>query len=501
MEALLNLVFAHLHQALQDGSLKSEAVTQAFIRAARQANVDVNAIVLPRYEQALDDARAADHALRNGELPGKLHGLPITIKECLDLRGTPSTFGLLRRIRDIAHDTDPYVSALLKQGAIILGKTNVAQLLMFLETENPVYGITKNPRSLAHSPGGSSGGEGAIVAAGGCVAGVGTDIGGSVRIPAAFNGICSIKPTMERCPDHARFLTRQPDLPVKSVTGVLAREVDALESVLGVINPDDAHPIPDSRDVEIDQLRIGYFLSDGLFEPMVAVKAGVSKAIQAVCQAGAEVAEFEPPSLAEAEEIYFRILAANGGELFAGNLQGDKPVPQAAGLIRLARAGPIKRRTLLFLATATGQQSLSRIIPYFGESGTAYVAKWAMRRNSYIERYLSAMASSPIGQLDAVISPVCALPAYLHRTADRVGLGGTYCLQHNLTGFPAGVATVGEIQPEEAVPRPKSADLMVRTAARIEACSAGLPLAVQVAARPWEEHKVLALIRLLHRQI
>ena len=501
MQTLDRLSFLDLKQALISGAIVSEEVAYHFILKARETNPDLNAIVLDRYEKALGEAKAADESLRNGSRPGKLHGLPITIKECLDLAGTPSTFGLLRRKQDIPSESDPYVAALQAAGAIILGKTNVSQMLMFLETENPVYGTTNNPHSPIHSPGGSSGGEGAIVAAGGCIAGLGTDIGGSVRIPAAFSGICSIKPTMDRCPDHARFIPNQPDLPVKSVTGILAREVDALESLLGVINPGSATPIPDSREVPIDKLRVGYFFSDNLFEPMSAIRATVEEAVQIVRSAGAEVVAFEPPNLAEAEEIYFRILAANKGELFAGNLQNDKPVPQAAGLVRLARAGSLARRTLRILASAAGQRSLSRIIPYFGGSGSAYIEEWAARQSSYIERYLSAMSDSPIGRLDAVISPVCAVPAYLHRTADRLGLGGTYCLQHNLTGFPAGVATLRAIRPYEAIARPLAADLSVRTAARTEAASAALPLAVQVAGRPWEEHKVLALIRLLHRQI
>ena len=410
MTDIENLEFSDLRQFLKDGSISCEEVTRHYIAKAREANPKLNAIVLERYDQALEEARSADSSLADGVPPGKLHGLPITIKECLDFTGTPSTFGLSRRKRDIAHETDPYVASLQKAGAIVLGKTNVAQMLAFLETENPVYGTTNNARSPAHSCGGSSGGEGAIVAAGGCVAGVGTDIGGSVRIPAAFNGICGIKPTMDRCPDQARFVPESTDLPIRSVTGLLARDVDALELMLEAINPQPSRPVPCSRDVAIDQLRVGYFKSDRLLEPMAAIETGIDESVQTLREAGVAVVEFEPPSPVEAEEIYLRILAANEGELFTANLRSDKPVPQAAPLVRLARSGSLMRKLLRLIASATGQRSLARAIPYFGGGGIAYVKQWAARRDSYIEKYLSAMSESSIGPLDAVISPVCARP-------------------------------------------------------------------------------------------
>jgi Asp-tRNA(Asn)/Glu-tRNA(Gln) amidotransferase A subunit family amidase len=111
------------------------------------------------------------------------------------------------------------------------------------------------------------------------------------------------------------------------------------------------------------------------------------------------------------------------------------------------------------------------------------------------------MNNSSIGKLDAIISPVCALPAFLHNTADKVGLGGIYTALHNVTGFPAGVATLSKVRDEEAIGRKKTADLLIKTASKIEAHSGGLPLAVQIAAAPWNEHIVIALINLLHKKV
>jgi fatty acid amide hydrolase len=140
-------------------------------------------------------------------------------------------------------------------------------------------------------------------------------------------------------------------------------------------------------------------------------------------------------------------------------------------------------------------------LPYFNGKGEAFHKQMKQKQIALSERYLRAMDNSAIGSLDAIISPVCALPAFLHNTADKVGLGGAYTLQYNVTGFPAGVATVSTVKQEEAIGRKVTADLLVKAASKIEANSAGLPLGVQIAARPWNEHIVIALIDKLHTRL
>jgi Asp-tRNA(Asn)/Glu-tRNA(Gln) amidotransferase A subunit family amidase len=131
-----------------------------------------------------------------------LGGVPVTIKECFDLAGTASTFGLTTRRDEIESKDDPYVAALRAAGAIPIAKTNLRQLMIFTETDNPLYGRTNNPWDLDRSCGGSSGGEAAVIAAGASPLGLGNDIGGSLRVPAAFCGITSIRPTAGRTPDY-----------------------------------------------------------------------------------------------------------------------------------------------------------------------------------------------------------------------------------------------------------------------------------------------------------
>jgi fatty acid amide hydrolase len=506
MDKLNNLSASQLLQLIDKGEVSSRQVTQHFIDQIELHNTSINAVVVPRFEEALKEADYADDFFKQGKRTGKLHGLPITIKESLDLKGTASTLGIVRRKNDIRQNTDEYIDALQREGAIILGKTNVAQLLMYMESCNPVYGVTNNPNNTKHTCGGSSGGEGAVIAFGGSPVGIGTDIGGSVRFRAAFCGICSIKPTMQRIPDLCRFVDNPPPISINSATGVLGNYAEDLELLLEIINEQASKkntnpPLKSFKEVDITKLKVGYFLSDGLFEPMPAIKRGVLEAVEQLKKSGVQVTEFTPPDLAEAEELFFKILSADEAVLFTQNLQKEKALPQAAGLVMLAKAPAFVRSILSGLTGLLGQKAIKRIIPYFGGKGEVYRKENFEKQKAFTAKYIAAMNNTSIGKLDAVISPVCALPAILHNTADKVGLGGIYTGLYNVTGFPAGVATVSKVKPEEAVGRKTTADLSIKYAAKIEASSAGLPLAVQIAAMHWDEHIVLALINQLHRKV
>jgi fatty acid amide hydrolase len=506
MDRLINLSATKLIELIDKGEVTSRQVTQHFIDRIEQQNPAINAVVITLFEPALKDADHADELFKLGKRTGKFHGLPISIKECLDLKGTPSTMGVMRRKNDIRQNTDDYIAALQREGAIILGKTNVAQLLMYIESCNPVYGVTKNPFNPTYTCGGSSGGEGAVISYGGSPIGIGTDIGGSVRFPAAFCGICSIKPTMQRIPDLCRFIDNQPTISINSVTGILANHAEDLQLMLDVINEEASkknvnQPLRDFKAVDITKLKVGFFLTDGLFEPMPAIKRAVLEAVDQLKKVGVQVTEFTPPNLAVAEELFFKILGADEAILFTQNLQKEKPMPQVAGLIMLSKAPSFVRSILSGLAGLLGQKSLKRIIPFFGGMGEANRKVNSERQKAFTANYEAAMNNSSIGKLDAVLSPVCALPGFLHNTADKVGLGGIYTGLYNLTGFPAGVATISKVKQEEAVGRKTTADLSIKTASKIEASSTGLPLAVQIAARHWDEHIVIALINQLHRNV
>lgn len=504
MNQLNKISATEILKLIDQGSITSRQAVEHFIQKIEKINPYLNAVVIPLFEQALKEADNADNLFKQGKRIGRLHGLPFTIKECLDLVGTPSTFGLLRRQNDIPLSSDIYVEALQKEGAIVIGKTNVSQLLATIESQNPVYGTTKNPHSKKHTCGGSSGGEGAIISAGGSPIGLGTDIGGSVRIPAAFNGICGIKPTAKRTIDKARFLERTLDLPIKSVTGILANHAEDLQLFLSIMNETNGAEkvvLKDFKTVNFSKLKIGYMLTDKVFEPMGAIKRAVIDTVDKLKTIGVETTLFQPPNLLEAEEIYTKILSADGMPIFSKNLQKDKLIKLLRGYFLLSNAPKWLRNIVYHLSGIFGQKTLKRVVHYFGGEGAENLSKLKKQQQEFTDRYLKAMDGSPIGKLDAIICPVFPLPAILHNTADRIGVGGTYTIQSNITGFPAGIATVSTIGEKEAVSRKFSFDIIMQAAAKNEKQSTKLPIGIQIIARPWNDHIVIALIEKLHVSI
>ncbi len=484
---------------IKNGELTSRAVTEHFIARIEAVNPKINAVVIDFFERARAAADAADRAVANGDRLGRLHGLPFTIKECFDFEDSPSTLGVLARKNDRPTANDKYVAALEAEGGIVLGKTNVPQLLIFIEAENRVYGRTNNPHNPEFSCGGSSGGEGAIVGAGASPVGVGSDIGGSVRFPAAFCGACSIKPTMWRTPDLTRYGDTILEGPINSVAGVIANHADDLELFLSIMNEAaGAKPIPAAAGVDAGSLRVGYFESDGIVEPAPAIRRGVLESAEKLKAAGAEVAEFKAPPFEFAEEIFYRILTVNDGKIFTDVLGDEPPMPQLKSLMTLLKSGPGTRSAARAIAKVLGQRSLHRVLGYFGGAGEEFLIEWARRQEEYRQEFLKAMDDQGV---DAILSPVCALPAFLHRSTDKVGLGGTYTLLYNVLGFPSGVARVSTVGDDEAVARKSGADLAARAIATAEKKSAGLPVAVQIAAKPWREDVVLKLIGELHRTV
>ncbi len=501
MENLYEKSAIELLQLIETKQVSSREVTQDFIDRIEKVNPKINAVVVKLYDEALKKADAADESLAKDIKLGKIHGLPFTIKECLDHLGTPSTLGVLARKSDRPKTNDLYVEALQNEGGIVLGKTNVPQLMVFIECTNRVYGTTNNPINNKFSPGGSSGGEGAIVGAKASPIGIGTDIGGSVRFPAAFCGACSIKPTMWRTFDQTRFGEKPLSGPITPVTGVIANHAEDLPLILDIMNDAagtrwETKPLLNYKDVDVSKLKVGYYTSDGFLEPMNAVKRGVLESVDKLKSLGTEVVEFQPPKFEFCEEIFYRIMTTDGVKNFYTILDGEKPVKQLKDMMMMASASSWKRNAVISLASVFGQKHLPRLLSYFGGKDEEFLQTWAKERENYQRLLESAMDEAGI---DAILSPMAALPAFLQNTVDKIGLGGNYAILYNVSGFPAGVARVGEVQEHEAVTRKSSLDLVERKVAQTEAMTAGLPLSVQIGAKPWREDIVFSLINALHK--
>lgn len=188
-------------ERLAAGDASAREVVDAHIERLEAIDPHLNAIVAERFVEARRDADAADAYRRSGQPLGALHGLPVTIKDSIDVAAMPSTFGLHARRNAVAASDDVHVARLRAAGAIPLAKSNVAQFLAYFESDNPLHGRTVNPWNAECSCGGSSGGEAALIAGCGSPLGLGTDIGGSARIPANWCGIAGFKPSAGRLPD------------------------------------------------------------------------------------------------------------------------------------------------------------------------------------------------------------------------------------------------------------------------------------------------------------
>src|SRR5579862_358154 len=302
-----------LADAIARGDISSAEAVEAHIARIEQVNPSLNAVVVKRYNAARAEARAIDERHARGESLGPLGGVPVTIKESLDLTDTPTTFGLPSRANTSAPGDDIYVARLRAAGAIILGKTNVSQLLIYTEADNPVYGRTNNPWNLERTPGGSSGGQAAIIAAGASPLGLGTDIGGSIRVPAAFCGIVGLRPTAGRTPDTPSFGLMAGQRAIVSQVGALARTVDdvalATEIINGGRDPAVEPPMPlgDSTSVDVSQLRVAYYTDDGSFPVAASVRRAVVEAAGALAGRGAQVTEWRPPEIETAMRIFFGV--------------------------------------------------------------------------------------------------------------------------------------------------------------------------------------------------
>ncbi|MBI3677985.1 MAG: amidase [Proteobacteria bacterium] len=486
-----------LASAIAKGQLSAVEAVEAHIAQIEKVNPKLNAVVVKRYDAARNEAREADRKRAAGEPLGPLHGVPVTIKECIDVAGTPSTFGLEKRADVLATRDEVHVARVRNAGAIVLGKTNAGQLLLMLEASNPVYGQTNNPWSLARSPGGSSGGEGAIIAAHASPLGLGTDLGGSCRIPAAFCGIAGFKPTAGRTPDLGRYSVPLGQQGIASQVGVLARTASDIALGLSVINgPTGLNPfvpLGDYRQVDVSKLRVACFSDDGTFAPSPCVKRGVDEAAQILKSAGARVEPWQPPKMAHAADLYFGFLTADRGRGIMEFLRGQKRDPKLAALLFMMQRSHRTLVVLRALLRLFGQKGLVRNIRAFGYGDTLHYWRLVEAQMEYRAQFLAALDKD--GQpFDAILCPQSPLVAFTHGASANLGIPGSYSQLANLLGFPAGVVPVTRVKPGEETRRRSSIDGVQKTASQVEKESAGLPVGVQVIARPWQDHVALAVM-------
>ena len=408
-----------LASAIRGKEVSSKAIVEAHLEQIAKVNPKLNAIVQLTADAALKEADEADAALARGEIRGPLHGVPVTIKDTLETKGVICTGGTKGRATYVPNADATAVARLRAAGAVILGKTNVPELAGAIETDNLVYGRTNNPYDLARTPGGSSGGESAIVAACGSPLGLGTDAGGSIRIPAHFCGLAAIKPTSGRVPRTGQF-----PLPMGARNAVfhvslIARKVDDLALALPLIAGPDFRdhsivgmPLLDPNAVALKGLKLAYFVDDGMAAPTKEIAAAVRDSAKAFMDAGVQVEEKSPPDAAKASTVYRDMSRGDGGAGIRAFLKsiGSDPI------------SPLFEKALTY-SVAPAMASTTEALAAF--------VRWDAYRNSmlrFIENY------------DAVLSAVAPFPALPHGTSfeeqNRRGFG--YAQMYNLTGMARG---------------------------------------------------------------
>jgi fatty acid amide hydrolase len=447
-------------------------MVEAHVRRIESVNPALNAVVVPLFEQAVAEARAADTKAAREEWLGALHGLPITIKETFDLVGTASTEGVARWATTLATRDAPAVAALRDAGAIVLGKTNLSQAGWFNESDNPIFGRTNNPWNLDRSPGGSSGGEAAIVAAGGSPLGLGADSGGSIRHPAHSCGIFGLKPTSGRLTTAGTAEDRiyEGQEGVLNQPGPIARRVADLELALEVLCRPSREatflpPLPLGDRVDVRSLRVGICADNGLFRPSPAIRRAVVEAGRELEGDGMHVEEFALPRPRAAWRIYNDLFLADGHaslRRFVGDSELDPRVERA-------------------LRTTTEPMPASRYLELIAA------------RNAYRVEFVEALDEH---DLHAILCPPDGLPALTHGAGDGLGDAQSYAALFNLLGLPAGVVPATSVRPGEESDRAED-----EGARHVELNSTGLPVGVQVVARPWREEVVLALMAVLEDRL
>ena len=442
------LTLVELARAIQQRELSSRDVVEAHLRRIGDVNGRLNAVVTLA-DDALDQADAADLELEQGTVRGPLHGVPITLKDSIDTAGLRTTAGTLGW-RDRIPERDATVAARLKAaGAIVVGKTNTPEFTWSDRTDNDVFGRTNNPWDLERSPGGSSGGSAAIVAAGGSPLDVGSDTADSIRIPSHYCGVAGIKPTQGRVSRSGHNPAFHGIVGSWTQLGPIARSIDDLALALSIIaGPDGEDPhlqpieLRDPATVASGGLRVVFFTDNGIRTPTPATIATVGSAAVALVEAGAAVTERLPPGIVELATLWWPIVLADG-HAWLRRLISAAGTPGTGWYTWLDDEPPAPSAEL----TAMLEQ--------------ADVARAALARF--------------MQDVDVIVSPAGPLPPFRHDEAHTENNADSYCEAHNVSGYPSVVVPGGVAD--------------------------GFPIGVQVVARPWREDVAFAAAKVIEQAL
>lgn len=438
--------------AIKSRNISPVEVAQVCLQQISELNPALNAVVTVAPD-VLERARAAEAALMRGELWGALHGVPLTIKDTIETAGLRTTSGSTLRANHVPTVDAPAVARLRAAGAIILGKTNAAEMAMDYNADNPLFGRTNHPQDPRLTPGGSSGGEAVAIATGMSPGGLGSDLAGSVRIPAHFCGIAGLKPTTGRVSGEGQFPPSSGPYSLGAVIGPMARHVADLRLLFGVL----VDEVLSSRN--LDGFRFAWYRDDGAVPVTGETAQAVQNAASALAQAGLIGEEVRPPHVERGNELWLKLFSRASVVQLRQVYAGRESEGGSFVSWRLSTADDQPPPTL-----------------------DQYIAAW-MERDRLRAELLRWMETTPL-----IIAPVGATPAYEHDTLKVTVSGGA--MSKTMGTFRAfGYAQTFNVfdLPAVTVPAGRSPE--------------GLPIGIQIAGRPNAEELVLAAAEIVEQAL
>ena len=504
VEEITSLSLMELVDRLQRGTLSAVHALEAYQRKALGVHEKTNCLVEPILE-AEEWARQADMVV--GSKP-PLHGVPMSIKDLFGIEGYDSTVGLARFIDQPMNDDCIIIKVLKAHGAIPFVKTNVPQTMISWENTNPIFGQTLNPRNLTRGPGGSSGGECALIAGGGSILGIGSDVGGSIRVPAACCGIYGMKLTAGRTSLRGMQYASEGQMCVAVANGPLAKDVDSLLLCSKVLMSSmmfelDTYtpPVPFREKMYGEKkgkpLKIGYYVNDGMHTAVPPMVRAVEEAVEALKNQGHELVEWDFHAKIFTE-LWPRIIFADNGEGLRRVLADDKVDDAMGGLMTMLNA-PLFVRKVITLLTKPLWPNMSLLMKEMGGIGS--VLGWW----NVVEQVKNArddiIRDWQRNGFDAVIAPGLGCTPVPVGWA-KYSLGSlTYTTAFNFLNFPAGSMPVTKVERKDLEAPYPIKDPFHWAGKKAMKGTEGLPINVQVASLPWQDEKCLYVMKVLEEAL
>ncbi|KAG1729522.1 amidase signature domain-containing protein [Suillus paluster] len=462
---VLDLSLSELVQCHNAGSLSTASILQAYGKKVVSAQKATNCLAGIMFQEALtlkvpDSPTGTDHTLTAPEQP--LSGVPVSIKDCIDIEGYDTTVGYSSKVNRPASSSAAIVRLLHDAGAITHVKTTTPPGLIGLETSSDLFGRTSNPYNEKYVSGASTGGGGALLACRGSVIEIGTDIGGSVRMPAHFCGIYSVKSSVGRFPGWGT-LPPMPGLESVAVScSPMSRRLDDLEEfwkrVMEMQPWDYDHtciPLP-WRPINLQgtKLKFGVVWEDGIISPSPACRRALQWVCDALVKQGHEVIDFSPPSIAEGLNIGFQLCFADGGAGIFGTVRKDEKLDPVMLGIKSLLGMPLWIKKILAMITRrlTGDEIQASMLETVHAKSPAEERELVVSRDEYRAKWHHAWE---VEGLDFVLTVPHSLPAIPAGSAEKVTLvSAAYMMIFNILDYAAGVLPVSFVDREsDALPK------------------------------------------------